>query len=1075
MKIWSIAVDHKTPVYILMVLIVFFGWTEYQGLPREAAPDIKIPLIIVATPYIGVSPVDIEGLISQPLEKELKGLKDIKHITSVSKEGLSTIQVEFNTGIDIDEGLRRVRDKVSSARSQLPSDILDPVINEINISEFPIIYINVSGQVGLARLKKIADDLGDEIEAIPGVIGADITGGLEPEVQVNADVYRMNAYQISFDDIANAIRAENLSIPGGSIDTKEKNLTIRIPGEFKEVRPLEDIVLKMQNGKPIYLRDVAKVDYSFEDRKTFARLNLKEVVSVHVRKRAGENLIRISDEVKRIVAEKRTSLPQGIFIDISNDQSKFVTRMVKELENSVLTGMFLVVMSLFMFFGFKNSLLISTAIPLSMFVGFVVLSALGITLNMVVLFSMVLVLGILVDDAIVVIENTYRHQQEYGESPEVAAKKAAGEVFVPVLTSTVTTLSAFLPLAFWPGIVGDFMKFFPYTLIITLTASLFVAYVISPVQAARWINYKRDIRKAKENLEHPHWYKKYNPFTFLYHEVDRVAFPWLQNEYVKTLKWTLDHKGLTMAVSFGLLFFIIVLFGLFNKGVDFFPNTQPSQVTVNIETPAGTSLDVTNHIAEIMEDRINQIPGRKDAEFVAASAGTSDNAFDFGGQGTPNKSQIAISFYEKKLRQQSTFQTLEEVRKTTGGISGAEIRVAKQQMGPPVGAPVNIEISGEDYEQLASLSKLVREKIKDVPGLVDLKDDYNTGRPEVEIRIDREKAGMYYTSTGQIASTVRAAIAGVDASKYRVGEDQYNIRVRLKEDQRVSPADLENLRITFMNRRGQLLSIPLTSVAELKRTTAVSDIKRKDQKRVVTVSGEVEGRVQSDVIKDVRAKVAELSLPVGYAIKLTGSQEEQQKAADFLGKAFVITLLLVFLIMVAEFNSLKVPFVILISVVLSLIGVMLGLVITRTPVSVVMTGVGVVALAGIVVRNGIVLLDFVKHKHDEEGLPLEDALLEAGRIRLRPVVLTAAATVLGVLPLATGIDFDWREIHFIIGAESAEFWRPLAVTIIFGLTVSTFLTLVIVPTVYSLLDQWTNKVSLFFARFGDTDEETKPA
>ena len=1074
MKIWSIAVDHKTPVYILMVLIVFFGWTEYQGLPREAAPDIKIPLIIVATPYIGVSPVDIEGLISQPLEKELKGLKDIKHITSVSKEGLSTIQVEFNTGVDIDEGLRRVRDKVSSARSQLPNDILDPVISEINISEFPIIYINVSGQVGLARLKKIAKDLGDEIEGIPGVIGADVTGGLEPEVQVNADVYRMNAYQISFDDIAGAIRAENLSIPGGSIDTKEKNLTIRIPGEFKEVRPLENIVLKMQNGKPIYLRDVAKVDYSFEDRQTYARLNGKEVVSVHVRKRAGENLIRITDEVKRIVDVKRAQLPQGITIDISNDQSKFVTRMVKELENSVLTGMFLVVMSLFMFFGFKNSLLISTAIPLSMFIGFVVLSALGITLNMVVLFSMVLVLGILVDDAIVVIENTYRHQQEYGETPEVAAKKAAGEVFVPVLTSTITTLSAFLPLAFWPGIVGDFMKFFPYTLIITLTASLFVAYVISPVQAARWINYKRDIRKAKQNLEHPHWYKKYNPFTFLYHEVDTVAFPWLQNEYVKTLKWTLDHKGLTMSVSFGLLLVIMVLFGFFNKGVDFFPNTQPQQVTVNIEAPAGTSLDVTNRIAETLEDRINQIPGRKDAEFVAASAGTSDNAFDFGGQGTPNKSQIAVSFYEKKLRQQSTFQTLEEVRNVTGGISGAEIRVAKQQMGPPVGAPVNIEISGEDYEQLASLSMVVREKIKDVPGLVDLKDDYNTGRPEVEIRIDREKAGMYYTSTGQIASTIRAAIAGVDASKYRVGEDQYNIRVRLKEDQRLSPSDLENLRITFMNRRGQLLSIPLTSVAELKRTTAVSDIKRKDQKRVVTVSAEVEGRVQSDVVKDVRAKVAGLSLPAGYAIKLTGSEEEQQKAADFLGKAFVITLLLVFLIMVAEFNSLKIPFIILISVVLSLIGVMLGLIITRTPVSVVMTGVGVVALAGIVVRNGIVLLDFVKHKHDEGGLSLEDALLEAGRIRLRPVILTAAATVLGVLPLATGIDFDWREFHFIFGAESAEFWRPLAVTIIFGLTVSTFLTLVIVPTVYSLLEEGTQRVSAFFKRFSGADTDSKP-
>lgn len=1068
MKIWSIAVDNKTAVYLLMVLIVFFGWTSYQELPREAAPDVKIPLIIVSTPYIGVSPVDIEGLITQPLEKELKSLKDVKQITSVSKEGLSTIRVEFNTNIDIDEGLRRVRDQVNSARSQLPNDILDPIINEINISEFPIMYVNIGGTVGLARLKKIADEIQDDIEAIPGVIGADISGGLQPEVQVNTDVHRMNAYQVSFDDIANAIRAENLSIPGGSIDTKEKALTIRVPGEFKDVKPLEDIVLKIQNGKPIYLRDVASVDYSFEDRKTYARLNENEVVSLAVRKRAGENLLRISDEVKRIVEAKKAELPEGIHIDISNDQSKFVVRMVKELENSVLTGMFLVVMSLFMFFGLKNSLLISTAIPLSMFVGFVVLSALGITLNMVVLFSLVLVLGILVDDAIVVIENTYRHQQEYGESPGEAAKKAAGEVFVPVLASTVTTLSAFLPLAFWPGIVGDFMKYFPYTLIITLTASLFVAYVISPVQAARWINYKRDIQKAKEDLAHPHWFKKYNPFTFLYHKVDDVVFPWLQQEYVETLKWTLRHRGLTMALSFGTLLLIIILFVLFNKGVDFFPNTQPTQVSASIEMPAGTSLDVTNGVAEILEDRLQRIPGRNDVEFIATSVGTSDDPFDFGGQGTANKGRIAINFYEKKLRGQSTFTTLEEVRGSTVGIAGAELRVAKQQMGPPVGAPVSIEISGDDYKQLEALSKAAREKIKDIPGLVDLKDDYNTGRPEVEIRIDREKAGMYYTSTGQIASTVRAAIAGVEATKYRVGEDQYNIRVRLKESQRTSPADLENLRITFMNRRGQLLSIPLTSVAELKRTTAVSDIRRKDQKRVVTVTADVEGRVQSEVIKDVKSRLASFNLPDGYGIKLTGSQEEQQKASAFLSKAFVITLLLVFLIMVAEFNSLRVPFVILISVILSLIGVMFGLVVTATPASVIMTGVGVVALAGIVVRNGIVLLDFVKHRLLEGGETLHEALLDAGRIRLRPVVLTAAATVLGVLPLATGIDFDWREFHFVIGAESAEFWRPLAVTIIFGLTVSTFLTLVIVPTVFSLMEDWSQSISRFFGRFRST-------
>jgi multidrug efflux pump subunit AcrB len=386
-------------------------------------------------------------------------------------------------------------------------------------------------------------------------------------------------------------------------------------------------------------------------------------------------------------------------------------------------------------------------------------------------------------------------------------------------------------------------------------------------------------------------------------------------------------------------------------------------------------------------------------------------------------------------------------------------------MGPPVGAPVSIEVSGEDYAQLASLSRSIQDKIRSIPGLVDLKDDYNTGRPEVEITIDREKAGLFYTSTGQIASTIRAAIAGVEASKYRVGEDEYKIRVRLKEDQRTSPADLENLHVNFMNRRGQLLSIPLTSVADIRRTTAVTDIRRKDQKRVITVSGDVEGRVQSEVISDVRARLAGMSLPQGYGIKLTGSQEEQQKAADFLGKAFIITLLLVFLIMVAEFNSLKVPFVIMLSVLLSLIGVMLGLIVTRTPASVIMTGVGAVALAGLVVRNGIVLLDFVKHKYGEGKMSLDEALLEAGRIRLRPVLLTAAAAVLAVMPLATGFDFDWREFHFVIGAESAEFWRPLAVAIIFGLTISTFLTLIVVPTAYSLLEDWGKGISAFVRRF----------
>ncbi len=1075
MKIWSLAVDNKLAVYLLMILITVFGAMSYFDMPREAAPEVKIPLVIVSVPYPGVSPVDVEGLISQPLERALKGLKDLKQISSVSKEGLSTISVEFNTGVDIDEALRRVRDKVNSTQPQLPSDILDPIISEINMSEFPIMYVNVGGEVGLARLKKIAEKLQDKIEAIPGILRADVTGGVEPEVQVNVDVYRMNAYQISFDDIVGAIRAENLNIPGGTIDTKQQTLSIRIPGEFKQVKPLENIIVKMQNNKPIYLRDVATIDYSFEDRTTYARLNGTEVVSLAVRKRAGENLVGIAEEVKKIVNEEQSNLPKGIIIEISNDQSKFIVRMVNELQNTMLTGMFLVVATLFMFFGLKNSMLISTAIPLSMFIGFILLGIFGVTLNIVVLFALVLVLGILVDDAIVVVENTYRHQQEYGEIPIHAAKNAAGEVFVPVLTSTVTILSAFFPLLFWPGIVGDFMKYLPITLLVTLSASMFVAYVISPVQASQWINYHRDIKKAKYNMEHPHWYKKYNPFTWIFHEVDKKFFPWTQNQYVKALKWTLHNKKLTLFTSFGFLLFVIVIFALFNNGVEFFPNTEPSQVSIDVETPAGTSLEVTNAISKILEGRLNKISGRNDVEHIVSRMGASSNIFDFGGQGTPNKGSIAINFYEKELRKQSSFKTVEEVRSTTLGVSGADVLLTKQQMGPPVGAAISIEVSGEDYSELAKLSKSVQEKIKDVPGLVDLKDDYNTGLPQIEIIVDREKAGMFWTSTAQIATTIRAAISGAEASKYRVGEDEYKIRVRLEENQRMSAEDLEKLHINFMNRRGQLLSIPLTSVADIRRTTAITDIKRKDQKRVVTITGDVEGKVQSEVLKEIQTRLKGMQLPTEYGIKFTGSQEEQEKASAFLSRVFVITLLVIFFIMVSEFNSLKVPFVIMVSVLLSLIGVMLGLVITRTPVSVMMTGVGVIALSGIVVRNGIVLLDFVKHKYasGESGLTLDEALVEAGKVRLRPVLLTAAATVLGVLPMATGIDFDWMKFHFIIGAESSGFWRPLAVSIIFGLTISTFLTLVLVPTTYSLLDEWTKHLSLKFKKMFSKNDSTE--
>lgn len=1053
MKISHLAVDNRVAVYLLITTIVVLGWTSYTSLPREASPDVTIPLVIVSVPYFGVSPTDIEGLVTQPLEKELKSLKDVKRITSASKEGLSTVQVEFNVGVDIEEALRRVRDKVNTVKPELPGDVLEPVVTELNFSEFPIVFVNIGGTIGITRLKAVAETIQDEIEGIPGVLRVDLSGALTPEVQVNCDVNRLNGFKIGFNDVVSAIQQENLSMPGGSIDDSRFTYSVRVPGEFKDVYPIEDIVVKIQNGKPIYVRDVAKVSMAFEDRQTAARLNGKEVVTLAVRKRAGENLIRIVDEVNLQIDRMRTSFPPGVEVSISNDQSVFVKRMVSELENSIFTGMLLVVLCLFMFFGFKNSLLISTAIPLSMLCGFILLQSTGVTLNVVVLFTLVLVLGILVDDAVVVIENIYRHQQSYQKDPVAAAKDGTSEVTIPVLTSTVTTLAAFVPLLFWPGIVGDFMSYMPITLIYTLGSSLFVAFIISPVQGAQWINYSREIQKAKRNLAHPKWYRKYNPVTVLYHKVDAQFFPWAQEVYANTLRRSLARKGRTLIIAGGTLIIVTLIFVLLNKGVVFFPDVEPNQATVNIEAPPGTSLEVTDNIARQVEQKLSGTKGFADMEFIVTNTGTSDNPFDFGGQGTPNKAQVAVNFFEKQKRTINSFETIDEMRRVTTRIAGADLKVAQMEMGPPVGAAVSIDFAGEEYSQLVSLVNRAELMIRNIPGLVDLKSNYNAGKPELEVIVDREKAGLLWTNTAQIAGTIRSAINGEEASTFRVGEDEYKIRVRLREDQRQSASDLENLYITFMNKQGKLLSVPLVSVATIQRSNGIADIQRKDQKRVITVTGNVHGRPAPEALDEVKNTLATMTLPAGYTISYSGEDEEQKKAEEFLGRAMMITLLLVFLILVMEFNSIKVPVVIMLSIPLSLIGVFVGLLITMTPFSIIMTGVGVIALAGIVVKNAIVLLDFTKQLR-AAGMTLEESLVEAGRTRLRPVVLTAATTVLGILPLASGVDFNWRELHFVVGAESADFWRPLGIAIIFGLGISTILTLVIIPTFYALLERW---------------------
>ncbi|MCX6159792.1 MAG: efflux RND transporter permease subunit [Ignavibacteriae bacterium] len=1051
MKFFKLIVDNKVTIYILILIILIMGVVSYTSLPRESSPSIKIPYVFVSTIYPGVTPQDIENLVTQVIEKEVKGISGVKKITSVSRESFSSISVEFNTDVVIDDAIQKVRDKVSTAKTKMPQDIKEPVITEINFSELPMMYINISGNIGLDKLKKTGDRIRDKIEEFNGVLSADVVGGLDREVKIDVDANRLKYYNLSFNDIIGTVSAENLNIPGGAVDVGKSSFLIRVPGEYKDPEKMSDIIVTSKNNLPVYIKDVAQVTYGFKERQTYARESGKESVTIMVKKRSGANIIEIADKVKALLKDNKELIPEGVEYSITGDESNFIKNTVHELENGIVTGVILVCLVLFFFMGLKNSLLVATSIPLSFLISFIVLSMLGITLNMLVLFTLILVLGIIVDDAIVVVENIYRLQEKENYSPYDAAIEGPKEVVFPVTIATLTIIASFFPLLFFPGIIGDFMKYLPITLIICLLSSLFVAMVISPVQASIFIHFKRDKEKSQK--------KKFRPVGKFLEFFDHKFFGTSLAIYEKVVRKTLIYRKTSIGLTVFLLFFVTFIYGLFNNGVEFFPDTDPRQVNINVTTPVGTNIETTNKVTKTIEDKI---PPIRDIQYIVTNVGSSNNPLDFSGEGIPNKSTVTINFYDKLEREQSSTISVDEIRKAIKDISGGEVEVQKEQNGPPTGPPVNIEISGDDFVKLGELSEQIKKLIKDIPGLADLIDNFDEARPEMKVTVDREKAALYELNTAMIGATIRTAINGTTASKIREGKDEYDVTVRLAKNQRNDIDMIDNMYIT--NKSGQ--TIPISSIGKVEFSGGIGAINRKDLKRVVTVSANAEGRLGNDVLKDVMTRLEGFKLPDGYNIKYTGEQEDQEESSSFLSKALVIALLLIFFLMVIEFNSIRVPLLIMFSVMLSLIGVFLGLLITGTPFGIIMTGIGIIALAGIVVRNAIVLLDFQKELV-KRGLERDEALVQAGLIRMRPIFLTAAATILGIIPLASGVDFDWRTFSWIIGGENSAFWRPMGVAIIFGLAVSTFLTLVIIPTLYSASDD-------LFRKFGRKNNVQAP-
>jgi len=1016
------ALKRQVTVLALLVLLVVAGVYCYITLPRESFPDITIPYVFVTTTYEGVAPEDMEELITIPIERKLKGIDDVEEIRSTSAEGLSTVAIKFLPKVDIDDALQKVRDKVDLAKNDLPAELEDdPVIKEVNFSDMPVIRVVLSGPFSLRRLQNLAEDIQDRLESIPGVLEARLTGGLEREIHVEFDLDRVGAYNVPFSSIVGSVTNSNVNMPSGSMDIGEGKYLVRVPEDFQHPSEIFSIVAFVRDGKPVYLRDVATIKDAFKDPLTRSRINQEKSVTIAVLKRSGENIVRVTDEVKRVVNAMRSELPQTLKIDLTADQSNDVRLMVSDLENNIISGLILVLAVIFVFIGGQSAVFVALAIPYSMFITFVLLTGFHVTLNMVVLFSLILALGMLVDNGIVIVENIYRHMQQ-GKTSQEAAAVGTDQVAWPVITSTLTTLGAFSPMLFWPGIMGEFMGFLPQTLIMALSASLFVALVINPVLSARYQKVKITASTGNPTEKEP----------------------LIKRLYAAVLKWSLGHRFIVIASAVILLVIATLAYVFFGKGVEFFPETEPRRAYVNIKAPEGTNLDTSDKLVAQIEKIVAPY---EDIRYVISNIGAvGGDPFSQGGTGT-HISRVVLDFKDFHDRSRPSSEIIKEVRqKILKTVYGAEVQVEKEEEGPPTGPPINIEITGEDIMVLGELAARARRVIKDIPGLVDLKDNFVRGKPEIAVRVDKEKAALMGLDTYTIAYTVKSAINGVKAGVYREGKDEYDIIARLPESDRNSIESLK--RITVSGPRGE--PIPLTSLATVSLSSGIGAIMRLDQKRVVTISGDVSGRLANDVIKDINARLSQqMNWPRGYQYRFTGEQQEQAKAQAFLSKAFFACIAIILLILLTQFNSFVTPLIIMASVLFSLIGVFIGLLVTGTAFGIIMTGIGVISLAGVVVNNAIVLIDYFNQLM-ARGLSSTEALLRAGSVRFRPVMLTAITTILGLLPMATGVSFDFRKLTFDIGGESSQWWGPMAVAVTFGLGFATLLTLVLVPVLCSL-------------------------
>ncbi|WP_027077269.1 efflux RND transporter permease subunit [Maribacter antarcticus] len=1125
----SWAIDNPSVIYVMIILFLIIGYQGYQSMPREDYPEIVETKIYVSTPYPGNTAEDIERLLTDPLEDRLKNVSNVVETTSTSQEDYSIITVEFDEDITVEQAKQKVKDEVDGEKAgedwpTFNGAKVEPNIFDLNLAEsFPIMNVNFTGDYPVEKLKEFAEYLEEEIENLPEIKQVDIRGAQKKEVEVAVDVYKMMASKVNFQDVIGAISNGNMTMSAGNIKTSEQRRTIRVLGEIEKPEELNNFVVKSDNG-PVYLKDIAKVYFQEKEKTTYAREFGESVVMLDIKKRSGKNTIAATTQIREIVKKaKKNYYPADLNISIANDSSDRTLNQVDDLVNNIIFGIILVVTVLMFFLGFRNALFVGFAIPMSMFISFAVLNLAGYTLNTMILFGMIMGLGMLVDNGIVVVENVYRLMSE-GMSRTEATKKGVGEIALPIIISTVTTVAAFVPLAFWPGIFGQFMIFFPITLSVVLGSSLFVAIFMNSMLVSQFMNTEEKELTIKQLFRISGILGGFGIFILVFGGAMRglgtimiftaILF-WVYKYLIK--KWATKFQNNTMVrfenwyerriehalrgknvywffgLTFALLITTVMLFGMSvgsgRTKIEFFPENTPNEIYVYIEYPEGTSITKTNTLTKAIEGRVYDVVNRemyvdpKGENYLVESAvsqvgeGAGNPQTDGGSSAEmPHRGKVTVSMREYKYRNGLDTEKLRgEIQKTLTGIyPGVSISVEKNADGPPPGYPVNIELEGDDYNELISTAEDIRNFIntKNVAFVEELKINVNQSKPSMEVSVDRQKAGELGVGVGQVGQQLRRSLFGEKASVYKVDGEDYDINVRFNEDIRFDKNALFNQNIIFRDAAtGKIKEVPVSAVASQKNSSGFSAIKHRNGNRVVTIySGLKAGGNPALVVEEIK-KVMENydGVPGTVKVDYTGEIEEQNKQMEFLIGAFFSGLGLIMLILIFQFGGISKALIIMIAIFLSFIGVFGGLMITGWSFVILMTMMGIISLAGIVVNNGVVLLDYTQilidrrkvklDLGDKDLLPMDDAteiIVKSGKARLRPVILTAITTVLGLIPLAIGLNIDFFSLFtdfdpkIYIGGDNVIFWGPLAWTVIFGLIVATFLTLIIVPVLFNI-------------------------